>query len=106
MNWQTIVAELREGGMTQQQIADFCKCRQPAIQALGSGKTTDPSWSLGDALVRLRDARRAGLAAMQAAMNAAMNQDSVEKPPALNGGEPVKAGAGAIPGLDAKQAAA
>lgn len=58
MDWKSVVAELQGFGLTQPQIAAVCGCRQTTISALATGKTADPSHSLGEALRQLLERRR------------------------------------------------
>ncbi|HQU89947.1 MAG TPA: helix-turn-helix transcriptional regulator [Denitromonas sp.] len=53
MNWKTIIADLRERGHTQSSIAKRCGVSQATICDLANGKILNPSWQLGDALVRM-----------------------------------------------------
>ena len=53
MNWSKHVLEIKAFGLTQQQIAEQCQCRQTTISHIESGKTANPGWVLGQALLRL-----------------------------------------------------
>lgn len=51
--WSKIIRDLQRTGVTQQQVADVCGCRQWTISDLATGKTKDPSFPLGTALIDL-----------------------------------------------------
>jgi len=53
MNWSKHILEIKAFGLTQQQIAEQCQCRQTTISHIESGKTTNPGWMLGQALLSL-----------------------------------------------------
>lgn len=59
MDWKAVFIELHAYGMTQPEIATVCGCGQTTISALATGKTAEPRDSLGQALRRLLDAKRA-----------------------------------------------
>lgn len=48
-----ILAHLKAAGHTQIAVAGACGIRQPSISDIASGKTQDPSYSVGAALIRL-----------------------------------------------------
>lgn len=50
MDWKTIISDLVEVGMTQEQIADKCGCAQSTISDLATGATATPRYHIGDAL--------------------------------------------------------
>lgn len=52
-NVREIAKKLRTAGYTQWDIARFCGCGQSSISDIASGKTLDPSYSVGAALIRL-----------------------------------------------------
>lgn len=54
MDWKLLIAELRDGGLSQPQIAALCNCAQATISDLASGTTREPRWPLGQALRALR----------------------------------------------------
>jgi transcriptional regulator with XRE-family HTH domain len=58
MDWKSHIAELLGHGLTQQQIAAACGCRQSTISQLATGETKDPRYSIGESLRRLLDAKR------------------------------------------------
>lgn len=53
MNWESLIRELRDFGLTQQSIASSVGVTQPTISALAAGKATKPSFELGNKLVQL-----------------------------------------------------
>ena len=53
MNWQKLITELIESGMTQQEVADAAKCSQAFISDLKAGKRTGCEYSIGAKLVEL-----------------------------------------------------
>ncbi len=60
MDWPALLRAIKAHKMTQQQIADWCcaagvKTTQSAISDLESGKTGNPKFELGHALIALRD---------------------------------------------------
>lgn len=67
MDWKTIIAELQQLGYTQPDIAKKCHCAQPTISDLAQGKTTEPRYSLGQALGKLHRQAMAKAARQKAA---------------------------------------
>lgn len=53
MNWENLIRELRDFGLTQEGIASAVGVTQPSISALATGKATKPSFELGNKLVLL-----------------------------------------------------
>lgn len=53
MDWKKLLSDLRERGWTQQLLANQVGASQSAISDLNSGKTKDPSHSLGSVLQQL-----------------------------------------------------
>lgn len=53
MNWSSLVASLRERGLTQGAIAERCGVRQSSISALATGATKNPNFELGRRLEQL-----------------------------------------------------
>lgn len=53
MDWNKIVAEIKEAGLTQAQIADAVGVSAGTLSELCSGKVSEPKWSRGDALLSL-----------------------------------------------------
>lgn len=55
MDWKTVVIEIqRERNLTQPQIAAAVSCAQTTISDLATGKTKEPRYALGVALLSLR----------------------------------------------------
>lgn len=50
MDWKTLISDLAEFGMTQEQIAEKCGCAQSTISDLATGATETPRYHIGDAL--------------------------------------------------------
>jgi hypothetical protein len=48
-----ILAHLKVAGKTQAEVAEACRCKQSTISDINSGRTKDPSFAVGSALVRL-----------------------------------------------------
>lgn len=53
MNWKNLIADLIASGMTQVQIATKAGCSQASISELQTGKTAQPNYAIGSALVAL-----------------------------------------------------
>jgi transcriptional regulator with XRE-family HTH domain len=53
MDWKNLISELLSEGYTQPQLAQLCCCSQTAISELATGKTSQPRFSTGDALIKL-----------------------------------------------------
>jgi transcriptional regulator with XRE-family HTH domain len=53
MDWQKIISDLQEAGLTQQQIAKECMTGQSHISSLARGKRLEPRHSLGERLLQL-----------------------------------------------------
>jgi transcriptional regulator with XRE-family HTH domain len=53
MNWQKLLTELQEHGLTQVQIAEKCNSKQSTISDLARGDGRAPRYALGIALVAL-----------------------------------------------------
>lgn len=53
MDWQLIIADIQKRGLSQSQIATYCRCGQATISDLAKGKTKQPSFLLGQALMKL-----------------------------------------------------
>ena len=53
MNWQTLITELQEAGLTQVQIAEKCNSKQSTISDLLRGDGRAPRYALGASLVAL-----------------------------------------------------
>jgi transcriptional regulator with XRE-family HTH domain len=57
MDWNKIVSEIKETGMTQSEIADHIEVSAGTLSELCSGKVVEPKWSKGDALLKLHEER-------------------------------------------------
>jgi predicted XRE-type DNA-binding protein len=53
MDWKTLIENLTAKGWKQQQIAEFCGCQQSVISELATGKTKNPRFSTGQALIAM-----------------------------------------------------
>lgn len=58
MDWKLLIADLMEREWTQGQIASYCDCGQATISELAKGKTINPSFKLGQALISLHKSKR------------------------------------------------
>ncbi|MGJ7529826.1 XRE family transcriptional regulator [Variovorax sp. GB1P17] len=56
MDWQSIIAEIQKRGLSQSQIAAFCRCGQATVSDLANGKTKQPSFVFGQSLLALSKA--------------------------------------------------
>lgn len=54
MDWKNIISEITAAGYTQVEIADFVGISQPSVCDIANGKTKNPAWQIGDALLRMR----------------------------------------------------
>lgn len=63
MDFKALLADLQRAGLTQAQIADACACRQSTISDLARGETEQPRFSVGSALIDLRNRHCADLSA-------------------------------------------
>jgi transcriptional regulator with XRE-family HTH domain len=57
MDWNKIVAEIKETGLTQAQIADAIGVSAGTLSEICSGKVSEPKWSRGDALLAIHAER-------------------------------------------------
>lgn len=57
MNWQKIIRDLLDSGLTQVQIAEQCGTSQGYISDLSNGRRTRVGYDLGRALERLHQER-------------------------------------------------
>lgn len=57
MDWNKIVAEIKETGLTQAQIADAIGVAAGTLSEICSGKVSEPKWSRGDALIAIHAER-------------------------------------------------
>lgn len=55
--WAGLLRDLKRAGVTQMEIAKRCCCAQPSISDLATGRTKEPVWSIGDALIQLHAER-------------------------------------------------
>jgi transcriptional regulator with XRE-family HTH domain len=53
MQWNTLVSELMQSGMTQQEIGAAVGLSQPAISDIARGVTKSVTWDVGEKLKRL-----------------------------------------------------
>lgn len=60
MDWNKIVSEIKESGLTQAQIASEIDVASGTLSELCSGKVMEPKWSKGDALLALHRHRCLG----------------------------------------------
>lgn len=54
MNWSVVIADIQAAGWSQPRIAAECDCAQSTISDLAAGRTKDPRYTIGEALLRLR----------------------------------------------------
>ena len=57
MDWNKIVAEIKETGLTQAQIADAIGVSAGTLSEICSGKVSEPKWSRGDAILAIHAER-------------------------------------------------
>ncbi len=67
MNWQQIIKDLQEAGVTQQEMARRCGTKQSTISSIATGKSRDTRYALGAALLRMHSERCKPLAQTEAA---------------------------------------
>ncbi|CAB4121338.1 MULTISPECIES: helix-turn-helix domain-containing protein [Polynucleobacter] len=53
MDWKKIIENLKEKGLTQQEIARRCNCGQATISDILRGKTAQPGFGIGQALLKM-----------------------------------------------------
>ncbi|WP_315384729.1 helix-turn-helix transcriptional regulator [Microvirgula aerodenitrificans] len=53
MDWQKIIRDLIEHGLTQNEISAAADISQSHISAILNGKRLQPSWAIGERLIRL-----------------------------------------------------
>ncbi|MVT30182.1 helix-turn-helix domain-containing protein [Acidovorax citrulli] len=88
MQWNTVIAEIQaRRGWTQPQVARAAGCAQATISDLATGKTTEPRFALGQALLKLHRAsmRKAPLPKEQVRAEPAGQGAPIASP---DGGEP------------------
>lgn len=56
-NWQQVLTELDQSGISQQEIAKFAGCSQPTISELARGLIREPKYSIGKRLIELHGQR-------------------------------------------------
>lgn len=66
MDWQSIIADIQKRGLSQSQIAAACHCGQATVSDLSSGKTKQPNFVLGQALLALSKASDRAIARLKA----------------------------------------
>jgi transcriptional regulator with XRE-family HTH domain len=57
MNFQKLIQDLIDLGMTQVEIKDACQCSQSTISDLLNGKIKNPSFAIGQSLLELHAKR-------------------------------------------------
>lgn len=67
MTWTQTIAEIQKRGLSQSQIAAACRCGQVTISDLARGKTKQPHFVLGQALMALSKASDEEIAQVAAA---------------------------------------
>lgn len=53
MQWKDYIAEIFEKGVSQSRLANLVGCGQTTISDLASGKTREPRYSLGTAILAI-----------------------------------------------------
>lgn len=53
MPWTVLIRELQACGLTQEEIASKVGITQPSVSALAAGKVKQPSFDLGNKLLKL-----------------------------------------------------
>ena len=53
MDWKTIIKEIQDCGLTQNQIKAACGCSQSLISAIATGTKGNPSFATGQAMIAL-----------------------------------------------------
>lgn len=60
MDWKIIIADVQKRtGLTQSEIARAVGCGQATVNGLANGKTNQPSYALGVAILSLKPKRKA-----------------------------------------------
>lgn len=60
MDWKQTIADVQKRtGLTQTEIAERVNCGQATISGLANGKTRQPSYALGIAILSLKPKRKA-----------------------------------------------
>ena len=52
-NWQLLISELLDSGMTQQSIAEFVGIKQPSLRSIWIGNTKNPAHPVGEKIIEL-----------------------------------------------------
>ena len=55
-NWQLLISDLLESGMTQQAIADVVGIKQPSLRSIWIGDTKNPTHPVGEKIIELHQA--------------------------------------------------
>jgi len=58
MDWKSLIADLKLRGANQVQVAALCGCTQSTISDISTGKSTRPSFAIGQALLNLHGASK------------------------------------------------
>ena len=53
MDWKSIVKEMKDCGLTQNQIKAACGCSQSLISGIATGVKKNPSYATGQAMLAL-----------------------------------------------------
>lgn len=69
MNWKQLISDLQSAGFTQVQIAAKCGCSQGTVSDIANGRTTNPSASIGLALVAMHKSKRKAKPTKEAAVD-------------------------------------
>lgn len=57
MDWKQVITDIKDSGLTQEQIAQCVGVSVGTLSELLHGKVMEPKWSKGSALLRLHAAR-------------------------------------------------
>jgi len=58
MDWSKIIQDIKNKGFNQLEISKFAGCSPGYISFLLAKKKNNPVWTIGDALIRMRDGRK------------------------------------------------
>ena len=53
MNWQKLIYDIQAAGHSQGWIASELGIKQPSVSDIANGNTKNPTWAVGDKLVKL-----------------------------------------------------
>ena len=53
MNWQKLISDIQAAGHSQGWIASELGIKQPSVSDIANGNTKNPTWAVGDKLVKL-----------------------------------------------------